>query len=110
MNFGRINHPNIKANYDSGNSASLGYNVYEEFELFGKWIKNIHIKDRLLKGNTVPLGEGNVDFDILFKLIKKYGYEGDLIIQGARDKNELPGDTCRKYMTFVKHYVDRYLK
>ena len=106
----KINHPNIKANYDSGNSASLGYNVYEEFELLGKWIKNIHIKDRLLKGTTVPLGKGNVDFDILFKLIKKYDYRGDLIIQGARDKNENPEDTSRKYITFVKHYVDKYLK
>ena len=106
----KINHPNIKANYDSGNSASLGYNVYEEFELLGKWIKNIHIKDRLLKGTTVPLGKGDVDFDILFKLIKKYDYRGDLIIQGARDKNENPEDTNRKYIRFVKHYVDKYLK
>jgi L-ribulose-5-phosphate 3-epimerase len=106
----KINHPNIKANYDSGNSASLGYNVYEEFELLGKWIKNIHIKDRLLKGTTVSLGKGNVDFDILFKLIKKYDYRGDLIIQGARDKNEIPEDMCRRYITFVKHYVDKYLK
>jgi L-ribulose-5-phosphate 3-epimerase len=106
----KINHPNIKANYDSGNSASLGYNAYEEFELLGKWIKNIHIKDRLLKGTTVPLGKGNVDFDILFKLIKKHDYRGDLIIQGARDKNENPEDTSRKYLTFVKHYVDKYLK
>ncbi len=106
----RINHPNIRANYDSGNSASLGYDVCEEFELLGKWIKNIHIKDRLVKGNTVTLGKGNVDFDALFKLIKKHDYNGDLIIQGARDKNELPEETCRKYITFVKHYVDKYLK
>ena len=106
----RINHPNIKANYDSGNSASLGYDVYEEFELLGKWINNIHIKDRLQKGSTVPLGKGDVDFDVLFKLIKKHGYNGDLIIQGARDKDEIPENTCRKYITFVKHYVDKYLK
>jgi L-ribulose-5-phosphate 3-epimerase len=106
----RINHPNIQANYDSGNSASLGYNVYEEFELLGKWIKNIHIKDRIVNGGTVPLGDGDVDFDVLFTLIKKYDYSGDLIIQGSRIKKELPEETCKKYNTFVKHYVDKYLK
>ena len=100
----------IKANYDTGNSTALGYDMKEEFEEIGKYFGNIHIKDRLLKGTTVPLGKGNVDFDILFKLIKKYDYRGDLIIQGARDKNENPEDTSRKYITFVKHYVDKYLK
>lgn len=108
--LGKIDHPNIKANYDSGNSISLGYNACEEFEILGKWIKNIHIKDRALKGNTVPLGKGDVDFDILFKLIKKYEYEGDLIIQGAREKKDSSENTCRKYITFVKQYVDKYLK
>ena len=43
-------------------------------------------------------------------LIKKYDYEGDLIIQGARDKKESPESTCRRYITFVKQYVDKYLK
>lgn len=105
----RINHPNIKANYDSGNSASLGYDPFEEFEMIGKWIKNVHIKDRLLKGSTVPLGTGDVDFDILFKLLKKYDYKGDLIIQGARETKESPEETNSKYLKFVKQYVDKYL-
>lgn len=105
----RINHPNVKANYDSGNSASLGYDPFEEFEVIGKWIKNIHIKDRLLKGNTVPLGTGDVDFDILFKLLKKHDYKGNLIIQGARETKESPEETSSKYLKFVKQYVDKYL-
>ena len=101
---------NIALNYDSGNSASLGYNMYEEFELLGKLIRNIHIKDRLYRGNTVPFGTGDVDFDVLFKLIKKSEYKGDLILQGARNEKELPEDTCKKYILFVKQYVDKYLK
>ena len=42
-------------NYDSGNSAALGYSVRKEFELLSTHIKNIHIKDRELNGGTVPL-------------------------------------------------------
>ena len=34
----------------------------------GKFIKNIHIKDRKYKGNTVRLGQGNANF---FKNITK---------------------------------------
>ena len=37
---------------------------------YGKRILNIHIKDRPYKGNTVPLGEGDVDFDN-FSIVKK---------------------------------------
>ena len=44
----RFNHPNIRANYDIGNSTSLGYNVVEELKEIGPWISNIHVKDRIL--------------------------------------------------------------
>ncbi len=59
----KINHPNIKINYDSGNSASLGYNSKEELTLLKKWIKNVHVKDRKNHGETVPLGTGNTNFE-----------------------------------------------
>ena len=105
----RINNSRIKANYDSGNSASLGYNMQEEFELLGHSIINIHVKDRIFGGTTVPLGTGDVDFDIFFKLIKKFGYKEDIIIQGARNEKELSEEICKKYLKFVKQYVDKYL-
>ena len=48
-------------NYDLGN-ISLGYDINEEFERL-EFIKNIHIKDRILNGNTVRLGKGNANFN-----------------------------------------------
>lgn len=105
----RINNSRIKANYDSGNSASLGYNISEEFELLGHSIINIHVKDRIFGGTTVSLGTGDVDFDIFFDLMKKFGYKGDIIIQGARNEKESSEETCKKYLKFVKQYVDKYL-
>lgn len=71
-------------NYDNGNSASLGYKVTEEFELFSDRIGNIHIKDRILNGGTVPLGEGNADFPMFLKCIRNINYSGNLILQAAR--------------------------
>lgn len=46
--LGQFSHPLIKANYDVGNSASLGYNSWEEILTLGNLIANIHIKDRIL--------------------------------------------------------------
>lgn len=105
-----FDHPNIMANYDSGNSASLGYNVKEELTVLKKWIKNVHVKDRKLKGKTVPLGTGDTNFDLFFSSLSKIHYFGDLIIQGARltDTKITPETTCQTYQRFVKGYVDKY--
>lgn len=96
------------ANYDTGNSAALGYSMREEFDVLSDKIKNIHIKDRLLHGKTVPLGTGAVNFDLFFSNLKKIDYKGDLIIQGAREIDHSPTETCEKYLKFVKQYVDKY--
>lgn len=105
----KFNHKNITANYDTGNSASLGYDVSEEITILGSRISNIHIKDRLLHGKTVDLGKGNTNFDQFFSKLQKISYKGDLIIQGARnDSNEKPEVTCKRYLDFVKQYVHKY--
>jgi len=71
-------------NYDIGNSASLGFNPLEEFDAYRKRIINVHVKDRILKGTTVPLGEGNADFELVFDLLADSDYKGNYILQTAR--------------------------
>ena len=48
-------------NYDIGNSAALGYDSAEEIAAYAPRILNVHVKDRLLGGTTVPLGTGAAD-------------------------------------------------
>ncbi len=72
-------------NYDTGNSASLGYSIRDEFNAYGKHIKEIHIKDRLLNGKSVKLGKGNTDFNLFFDELNKINYKGVLIFQPYRD-------------------------
>jgi len=79
-----IKHPLIKVNYDSGNSASLGYLPVDEFAAYGDRIGSFHIKDRVLGGGTVPLGAGNVDFSSLRKALIDIDYKGDFVLQVAR--------------------------
>ncbi|QLH10057.1 sugar phosphate isomerase/epimerase [Candidatus Nitrosotenuis sp. DW1] len=100
----------VFANYDTGNSTALGYDVEEEINILSDRIKNIHIKDRIVHGKTVPLGTGNTKFDLFFSSLKKINFRGDLIIQGAREDNFTPKQTCEKYYKFVKQYVDKYYR
>ena len=81
----RLPHPMLKVNYDSGNSSSLGFKVQDEFSAYGKRIGSLHIKDRLLDGNTVPIGKGDADFPTLAASLKSIGYSGDFILQVARE-------------------------
>ncbi len=74
-------------NYDIGNSASLGFDPKKEFITYGKRIKNVHVKDRVYKGNSVKLGNGNANFEKIFFLFSKIKYKGNYILQTARAKN-----------------------
>jgi L-ribulose-5-phosphate 3-epimerase len=76
--------PNLKANYDIGNSASLGYDFREELSAYGERIGSVHIKDRVRGGGTVPLGEGDADIAGVLAGLHRIGYSGDFILQVAR--------------------------
>jgi len=71
-------------NYDSGNSAALGYDSDEEIAAYAPRILNVHIKDRVRGGTTVPLGTGNAKLGETIRLIERSGYQGQYILQTAR--------------------------
>ena len=106
-----FNGTNVKANYDIGNSISKGYDPVLELTTLRNYIYNIHIKDRLFQGTTVPLGQGDVNFDLFFSILSKINYQHDLIIQGFREdlteQKIEPEKTCVKYLTFVKNYLSK---
>ena len=104
----KFNSSKIKANYDIGNSISNGFDPEVEIKFLKDHIFNIHIKDRKLHGKTVQLGKGDTDFEKFFSKLQKINYEGDLIIQGAREElRDSPVEICTKYLEFVKKYMDR---
>jgi L-ribulose-5-phosphate 3-epimerase len=74
-------------NYDTGNSAALGYDLKKEFYHYGNYIKGVHIKDRILNGKTVRLGGGDVKFKSFFMLLKNIKYSNHIILQTARSQN-----------------------
>lgn len=97
-----IEMPEISVVYDSGNSASIGYDVTEEWNTYAPRISNVQIKDRPLGGGTVPLGNGATDFRTLFKKMKETGYTGLVTLQAARGEDGHEEETIRNYREFVK--------
>ena len=89
-------------NYDAGNSAGLNYKIDDEFRLYGKYICNVHIKDRIKYGKTVRLGNGNANFLKLFKNLKKIKYNQPLILQTARSKNNRHIEEIKINLDYLK--------
>jgi L-ribulose-5-phosphate 3-epimerase len=77
---------NVTVNYDTGNSAALGYDPAEELNTYGARISDIHIKDRVLGGGSVELGTGNAQFTKFFDALKKINFTGPFIMQAYRDE------------------------
>ncbi len=95
-------------NYDIGNSASLGYNPKSEIESYGDWIINVHVKDRVLGGSTVPLGEGSADFETVFGTLASINYAGNFILQTARSSTGDHVGVIEKYRDMTLKWMDRY--
>lgn len=90
----------ITVNYDTGNSASLGYKPEEEFAAYGERISDIHIKDRKLKSGSVVLGSGDADFDSFFTALSKIQYNGPFIMQAFRDDEGV--SICRQQLHWLQ--------
>ena len=95
----KVNLDHVKANYDIGNSASLGYEPLEELENYGQKILNVHVKDRKLGSTTVPLGTGNADIRCVFEKLDEIGYTGGITMQAARGEDDVA--TAREQLMYT---------
>jgi L-ribulose-5-phosphate 3-epimerase len=90
----------VGINLDLGNSASYGNSIIEDFALNKDRVFNIHIKDRNYGGTTVPLGEGDVPWiDFAEKALPFF--DGNLILQCARQSTISEVETIRRYLDFL---------
>lgn len=93
---GRCASPRIGAYYDTGNAAARGYDVAADLETLAPVLVGIHIKDRRLRGPSVPLGEGAVRFADAFSAFARIGYRGPLVLQTAFGAD---------FMTFAQRHL-----
>lgn len=93
-------------NYDSGNSAALGYDSAEEIPAYAARILNVHIKDRLRGGTTVPLGTGAADLAKTIRLIEQSGYQGQYILQTARAADGDHAGALARYRDMTVRWIE----
>lgn len=100
-----MDHPSLGVYYDIGNMASMGVDVPAEIRLLGSLIVGVHVKDRELHGETVPLGAGAADFPETFRALKGIGFHGPYIVQGARHPGKDDFSLNRDYHKYVKNML-----
>jgi len=98
-----LNSKRITVNYDIGNSAALGFDPIKELEAYGNKISDIHIKDRVLGGGPIVLGEGDADFYRFFNKLKEFNYNGPFIMQAFRDDEGL--EIFKKQLLWIKEVM-----
>lgn len=99
----QVGNPALKINYDIGDAAALGHDAAEEISALSPWICNVHVKDRVRGGGTVPLGAGDANFPETFRLLKNAGYHGAFVLQGARGADDV--ETVRQYTLQVQDWL-----
>jgi L-ribulose-5-phosphate 3-epimerase len=95
-------------NYDIGNSAALGYDPAQEFAEYGEKVGNVHVKDRVRGGSTVPLETGSADFDAVFAALAAHGYQGNFILQTARADSGNHVDVLQDYLHMTECWMEKH--
>lgn len=101
----RFDSPRITVNYDTGNSAAMGFDPAEELACYGERISDVHIKDRVLGGGSVVLGAGDAQFIRFFNALRPLAYKGPFIMQAYRDDEGVI--VFRKQLAWLR---ENYLK
>ncbi len=83
--------PNLGVNYDPANAMSWSkVNSLEDIKIVLPRLLHFHVKD--FKPGTKwypPIGDGVIDFDSLFILLKEIDYEGHFTIEIDNDENDM---------------------
>ena len=95
-------------NYDIGNSAALGFEPTSEFKAYGDRVLNVHIKDRVFGGTTVPLGTGDANFEAVFKGLSANHYSGNYILQTARSSEGRHAEFVSQFTLFALERLKKW--
>lgn len=91
-----VNSPNLQVIFDPvnylhmDNYKDVKHIIEEAFRLFGDKIAIIHAKDFIIEDNVIksaPIGQGLMDYEHLYKTIRKYKYNIDVIIEEYTGKD-----------------------
>lgn len=104
----RRDHGDIGITYDIGNNAEK--NILSDLEILFKedLVYHFHIKDKDKEtGISVPLGQGDIKvWQEIFDLCKRFNYQGNFTLQGARGKSGYEKETIKDYMKWFNRFFE----
>lgn len=102
---------NLGINLDPANLILYGKgNPVDALDVFGKYVRNMHVKDGLYPtdgnnlGREVPVGQGKVNFPALMARLKDFQFNGELIIE-----REISGEQQLKDIRDTIQYLQQFI-
>tara|TARA_Y200000002_G_scaffold374322_1_gene374873 strand:- start:544 stop:1326 length:783 start_codon:yes stop_codon:yes gene_type:complete len=93
----------IKITFDTGNFYLTKKNVFQSLKNYYPIINHIHLKDRDLFGKNVVFGTGKINFDNLFKFLKKKKYNKFFTFETNRGNIAI--ETASNNLKIVKNLI-----
>lgn len=101
--------PNLGINLDTANIILYGKgNPVDALDVFGKYVRNLHIKDGFYPedghklGRHCPIGEGKVDFEKVITKLHEIGFIGELVVE-----REITGEQQAKDIMAALDYIGK---
>lgn len=107
-----VGYDNMGVNFDPANLLSGGRaNPNDAMDLLGSRVMGMHAKDSIPpvlgkpNGKQVPIGEGKVDFERLFRQLKDIGYQGDIVIEHEMAGRENRDEDIRRAKIYLETLI-----
>ena len=107
----RINHPNVRVNFDTGNITfyNRGTDAVTELKKIIDYVATVELKDhngKYMDWNFPVLGRGVADFPAVLKLLEKHKYRGPITIEVEGVKGvEMDQSQTKRYIAESIEYV-----
>ena len=105
-----LDHSKLKICYDMGNSTSLRFEADFTLTTISKYLGSVHVKDRRVNGPSVPLGNGNVNFNEVFQTLIHINFNGPISFQVYRNKNSNNIEILKQGVSFINNVIDGILE
>jgi hexulose-6-phosphate isomerase len=73
--------PALSICFDTGNRVAHGLDIVADIHLLAPYVREVHIKDRLLNGPNVALGEGAAPLHAFLEAVTSGPYSGPFILE-----------------------------
>jgi L-ribulose-5-phosphate 3-epimerase len=93
-------HSNLGVYYDVGNATAAGHRAEIELKELAPHLLGVHVKDRRRAGPSVPLGEGDTNFQAIFTTLGRVNYRNHLVLETASGPDFLA--QARRSLDFVR--------